>query len=181
MRPADVQDQILNGDETGVDCGGPDCTTTCAVGVACNIGSDCETGLCEDGLCAKFTAISVGESSACAITAKGAVKCGVGTFYQASDVMGLPGPATSISVGTDFACAVANGAVLCWGNDQSGMLGDGQMNAGGSTPVVVAGLSAGAAAGFSSACAVSSAGGAKCWGDNEQGELGSGSTMMSIA
>ncbi len=39
-----------NGDETDVDCGGPECGD-CAVGKGCTTGSDCVTGVCSQGVC----------------------------------------------------------------------------------------------------------------------------------
>ncbi len=43
-------DGELNGDETGVDCGGPGCGK-CDVGAGCATPADCGTGVCEGGLC----------------------------------------------------------------------------------------------------------------------------------
>ena len=43
-------DGIQNGDETDVDCGGPDCAG-CADGGTCILASDCESNFCEDGVC----------------------------------------------------------------------------------------------------------------------------------
>ncbi|MBI3179003.1 MAG: hypothetical protein HYZ27_05040, partial [Deltaproteobacteria bacterium] len=42
-------DGIKNGDETGVDCGGPTCTTRCGVGQTCSGNSDCASGVCGSG------------------------------------------------------------------------------------------------------------------------------------
>ncbi len=39
-----------NGDETDVDCGGPDCSP-CDEGEECIVSSDCESSICENGLC----------------------------------------------------------------------------------------------------------------------------------
>ena len=39
--------------ETDVDCGGSDCTNRCIIGKACLVGSDCTTGTCTAGVCAK--------------------------------------------------------------------------------------------------------------------------------
>lgn len=39
--------------ETDVDCGGSDCLNRCTVGKACLVGSDCTTGTCTAGVCAK--------------------------------------------------------------------------------------------------------------------------------
>ena len=46
-------DGTLNGDETGVDCGGPECTK-CAIDITCDTVTDCLSGFCglgEDGSC----------------------------------------------------------------------------------------------------------------------------------
>ena len=42
------------------------------------------------------------------------------------DVQGLSGPAVSVSLGLDFACALISGGDLeCWGRNGYGQLGDG--------------------------------------------------------
>jgi len=48
---ASCTDTIMNGDETGVDCGGS-CApaSTCGDGVGCAIGADCTSGVCGTGL-----------------------------------------------------------------------------------------------------------------------------------
>ena len=43
-------DGIQNGEETGIDCGGPDCDP-CDAGQGCNEASDCRSGVCEDNTC----------------------------------------------------------------------------------------------------------------------------------
>lgn len=45
---------VLDGDETGVDCGGPDCPS-CSFNASCSLDSDCASGNCENGLCAEPT------------------------------------------------------------------------------------------------------------------------------
>jgi hypothetical protein len=49
-------DGILNGDESGTDCGGPDCST-CGAGGGCTYDSDCVSNVCEDGICRKLKRI----------------------------------------------------------------------------------------------------------------------------
>lgn len=43
-------DALLNGDESDVDCGGAVCSP-CADGGGCRVGEDCESGLCDEGIC----------------------------------------------------------------------------------------------------------------------------------
>jgi hypothetical protein len=43
-------DQVRNGDETDVDCGGPACGR-CDIGDSCHVDSDCDEGLCVKGTC----------------------------------------------------------------------------------------------------------------------------------
>ncbi len=44
-------DGFTDGHETDVDCGGPDCMTTCAHGKHCLLNSDCASGLCLSMTC----------------------------------------------------------------------------------------------------------------------------------
>ncbi|MFK8003421.1 MAG: fibrinogen-like YCDxxxxGGGW domain-containing protein, partial [Polyangiales bacterium] len=48
--PATCEDGILNGDETGTDCGGPLCAR-CDIGDSCMAGLDCLSNFCEGGSC----------------------------------------------------------------------------------------------------------------------------------
>src|SRR5579883_220005 len=110
------------------------------------------------GLTGTTAAISVGSAFACALSTTGAVQCwgdnssselGSGAPPMARSsaspvtVAGLP-PATAVAAGGDFACALASGAVYCWGgNDRSqlGSLGPSSIPAQSSpTPVQVVGL-----------------------------------------
>jgi len=89
--------------------------------------------------------------------------------------------AKMISVGSASSCAVlASGAVLCWGDNQEGQLGNGR-NVTSATPVFVSGLSnaASVSVGDVHACAVTADGQVLCWGDNQFGQLGNGTTVDS--
>ena len=47
-------DGVRNGQETGIDCGGPDCSK-CGGGQDCTQNSDCASGVCDNGKCTDVT------------------------------------------------------------------------------------------------------------------------------
>lgn len=55
--PVTCIDTKRNGAETDVDCGGPTCDK-CTVNQTCEVGTDCDTGLCAAGVCAAIAAPS---------------------------------------------------------------------------------------------------------------------------
>jgi len=85
--------------------------------------------------------------------------------------------AAHVTVGEEHSCALStSGAVICWGKNDYGQLGDGSNAANSPTPVAVSSLGSGVtriAAGATHTCAVQ-AGGALCWGSNLYGEIGFG-------
>jgi alpha-tubulin suppressor-like RCC1 family protein len=139
------------------------------------------------GLTAGVTAIACGDDHCCAIVDDG-VQCwgdsmfgslGNGTTVAIStrpvQVAGLTAGATAISAGFNTSCAVVNGAVLCWGWNNFGQLGNG-FTADAAVPVQVVGLTAGAtqvATGYFRSCATVG-GSMYCWGNNYHGGLGNG-------
>lgn len=143
------------------------------------------------GLTSGVIAIASKESSSCAVTSAGGVKCwgrnhrgqlGDGTMTDRSipvDVSGVSG-ATAVWMGGTHSCAAVTGdAVKCWGDNGFGQLGDGTSVSPRLTPVDVTGLGSAVvsgAAGSRHTCAVMSGGGLKCWGENSMGQLGDGTT-----
>ncbi len=86
----------------------------------------------------------------------------------------LPGAATQVSVGRDFACALIAGAVHCWGANTYGQLGRGSSPPGSEPPGPVPGLTGvvQVSAGDSHACALLSDRTVTCWGWSPDGRAG---------
>jgi alpha-tubulin suppressor-like RCC1 family protein len=140
---------------------------------------------------ATATAIAAGYGHTCALTGAGGVKCwgnngdgevGDGTKTHRLTpvaVHGLANDVQAIAAGEALSCALTDeGGVKCWGENESGELGDGTTTDR-HRPVDVAGLASGVraiAAGEALSCALTDGGGVKCWGENEYGELGDGTT-----
>jgi alpha-tubulin suppressor-like RCC1 family protein len=140
--------------------------------------------------------LSVGTGADCVLVANGTVTCwGANNVGQlgngqlggnAGFFSALPGPvvgvrdALAVSVGSGHACAlIVGGSIRCWGDNQSGELGDGTRSMNSPTPVTVSGISNAIAvsAGTYFTCALLSDATVACWGDNTHGELGVGSTL----
>lgn len=146
------------------------------------------------GLTAGASSIAANGEHTCVLTAVGGVKCwGMNYFGQLGndstvgaslpvDVHTLASGVTAIAAGYYHNCALMQtGAVMCWGRNESGQLGD---NSGidQPIPVNVTGFASGAvaiAAGNAHTCALDSAGGVKCWGNNDSGQLGNDSVISS--
>jgi alpha-tubulin suppressor-like RCC1 family protein len=139
------------------------------------------------GLTSGVTAVSVGQSAACAVTEGGGVQCW-GAGWSGSNairsvpvpIQGLTSGVKAVSVGGTAACAVnAEDDVSCWG--ESASLGPFDS----SVPVRVKGLASGIRAvsvgGSDSACAVTKDGGVVCWGGNDFGQLGNGGSPLETA
>jgi len=139
---------------------------------------------------ANVAAIAVAQDHSCALLKAGAVRCWGGGFqgqlgngqnwFSAVPVPveGLDSGVTAISSAGVHTCALKQeGAVVCWGGNHFGELGDGtQVDR--VFPVAVSGMGSGViaiAAGRSHTCAVKAGGAAFCWGLNDEGELGDGS------
>lgn len=141
------------------------------------------------GLESGVQAIAAGTFHSCAVAGDGGVQCwGDDEHGQLGDgtktsrptpalVSGLASAAQSVAAGGAHTCALlSSGAVMCWGDNDYGQLGDGT-NRDHSRPVAVSGLSSGVeaiTAGDDHSCALISTGGVECWGDNRYGQLGDG-------
>jgi alpha-tubulin suppressor-like RCC1 family protein/subtilisin family serine protease len=139
------------------------------------------------GLEVGVAAIATGWLHSCALTVGGGVKCwGDNTYGQVGDgsttdrlepvdVAGLGSGVAAIALGDFHSCALTGaGAVLCWGQNDQGQVGDGSTT-NRSTPVAVVGLgsdAAAVAAGTAHSCAATTGGGARCWGRNFRSQLG---------
>lgn len=138
-----------------------------------------------------------GGSHVCAITSTGGAKCfgdnrygqvGDNTTthrnYAAVDVTVLTSEVTSFALGVWHTCAITTAnAVVCWGDNSRGQLGDGTKT-NRMTPVTVSGLTSGIVsieAGHYHTCAVDTAGSVRCWGDNGSGQLGDGTVTQRTA
>ncbi len=145
-------------------------------------------------------ALAPGRSHTCALTTSGGVKCwglndrgqlGDGTTTNSAtpvDVSGLTSGVATIGAGDFHTCVVTtDGAAQCWGENETGNLGNG-LKVSSSTPVDVCqtfNVNAQActqtlvgvaeiAGGLEHSCALTTTGGVLCWGDNFNGQLGNG-------
>jgi alpha-tubulin suppressor-like RCC1 family protein len=128
----------------------------------------------------------------CGLSANGGAQCaGELGFWGVDPPSPLPGysptpqlltlPAGTIEVGIaspfqgeGHACALnEEGSIWCWGDNESGQLGDGSFSDS-TEPVLVAGgfVASKVSAGVLHTCALDSQGIVWCWGDNAHGELG---------
>jgi alpha-tubulin suppressor-like RCC1 family protein len=131
----------------------------------------------------------------CSLSETGEVKCwGENVYGQLGDgtttnratpvvVSGLSAGSgvTAIYAGGNHTCAATEtGAVMCWGRNDDGQIGDGSTT-NRLVPVVLSGLPMGngpttISVGSTHTCGLTSEGGVKCWGANNRGQLGTHST-----
>ncbi|HWD94854.1 MAG TPA: InlB B-repeat-containing protein [Acidimicrobiales bacterium] len=182
------------------------CATVSSAAVECfGIGSNGQLGYfyganvystpSQAGLISNAATTSAGNNATCAVLFTGGVDCwgndqygqlGNGETEQYSTspipVIGIS-TATSVSMGANFACAtLANGTVDCWGNGNSGDLGNG-LSTQETSPIVVAGITNAVqvSAGYDFACALLSTGSIDCWGDNSSDAIGTSSDSNSTS
>ena len=143
------------------------------------------------GLQTGVVSISAGHDHNCAVLAGGALECwGSNSAGQLGDgsttdrgmptpVSGLQSGVTAVASGMDQTCALTvGGALLCWGSNYFGQLGDGTTTDH-LVPTPVTGLQSGVTAvvaGAGYTCAILASGAASCWGYNWLGQLGDGTT-----
>ena len=141
--------------------------------------------------------VSAGEAHTCAVLTDGNLYCwgrnangeiGDGAMDPSRDrfspsLVAIT-DAVMVSAGTRFTCAVrsmtGSHVVACWGEGQSGTLGDGMTTAHNVwSPAVVAGLTnvEEVGAGGAHTCARVTAGSVFCWGADSDGRLGNGIKM----
>lgn len=146
------------------------------------------------GLQAGVQLVRAGLHHTCAInSSRGAMCWGSGGLGQlgngADSTSSTPVPVStlgsgvkSLAVGGQHTCALTgDGLVHCWGDNDSGQLGNGTRDWA-STPVQVAGLSGIVAisAGWTHTCAVKYNGAVYCWGEDSNGALGLGATRSTL-
>jgi alpha-tubulin suppressor-like RCC1 family protein len=148
------------------------------------------------GLSSGVSKISLGSYHSCALLDTGGVKCwGENSYGELGDgtsdarlvpvnVSGLNTGVSAISAGSSHTCALSGaGAVLCWGNNSDGQLGNGT-TVSAMTPMTVTGFASGGTAivaGYQHSCALAGPDHVKCWGYNGSGQLGDGTTTNSLA
>jgi alpha-tubulin suppressor-like RCC1 family protein len=137
-------DNVKNGGEGDVDCGGASCPK-CAAGESCGSNADCVSEACNGAKCLGILQIAAGSSHACALSNDGRVFCwGVNGHGQLGDgtttgrtkptlVSGIT-TAKAIALGGDpksgtnvgHTCALLqDSSVHCWGEGAAGQLGNG--------------------------------------------------------
>ena len=194
--------------DPGLSCIAGTCTqTVCGDGVVegieeCEDDNDIDGDGCDaDCSYTRILEVDAGEQHTCVLIEGGRIRCwGRGEFGQLghgnpnnigddeypSDVddLALPGPATSIDLGGQHTCALLqDGGLRCWGLNDRGQLGYGNLAnlgddeslaglAGIGVPPVVA-----VQAGARHTCARIGGGAVRCWGKNDAGELGYASTI----
>jgi alpha-tubulin suppressor-like RCC1 family protein len=143
------------------------------------------------GLPGKISGIATGREHSCALVLNGEVACwGSNDYGQLGSavvgwraltpvvVRGLTDEIAEIACGGNHTCArTKKYAVLCWGDNRYGQLGDGTAVNERASPAGVAGLAEETlqiVAGANHTCALTAQGDVTCWGDNEHGQLGAG-------
>ncbi|HEX3759946.1 MAG TPA: hypothetical protein VHW23_14625 [Kofleriaceae bacterium] len=169
---------------------------------ACGADGSCPASyVCQNARCVPtepppaecFAAIGAGDEHSCAIRSDGTAWCwGSNSFGQLGDgttndqiapVAVVPESGTklprfkAIAGGDVHTCALgSDGSVWCWGNNDSGQLGNGTGEF--HNPKQVPNLTGATAiaSGAAHTCAIAGDGGVVCWGNNEAGQIGNNGT-----
>lgn len=142
-----------------------------------------------------FSSISPGRLHTCGVTLANRARCwgftqdgALGVGMVAGDSLLIPGvvaedtiPFRTVSSGRLHTCGLTPAGVpWCWGDNQSGQLGDGTATRAMSPVQVIGGLVFDSvSSGGTHSCALTPAGSAFCWGGNASGQLGNGSGAAS--
>ena len=128
--------------------------------------------------------IATGSHHSCVVIAGGYVKCwgtnDDGAIGDGSndvrplpvDVVGLGVTARKVAVGAGHSCVVlSDGALQCWGNNESGQVGDGTVLSRRVPTAVPVSNVIDVVLGDDFTCALTTLGKVFCWGNNESGQL----------
>jgi len=139
-----------------------------------------------------YTQMTVGRFHVCGLDASGSAWCsgfngegefGNGTTSQSNVAAAAPAASgmtfTAIASAVQSVCGLTPaGDIYCWGNNDSGQLGNGSITSS-TVPVKVSGslTFTSLARGYFHFCATATDGGVYCWGNNQFGQLGDGTTQ----
>jgi alpha-tubulin suppressor-like RCC1 family protein len=131
--------------------------------------------------------IAVGAVHACFVQADATVKCagdntsyqlGEGGMHDFSGPIAIAGSKGEIPIGagrfhTCAAAAASPSAIMCWGENDHGQLGNGTTTSA-KAPVTVAGVddATQVTAGFDHTCVLAKDYSVRCWGSNRRGQIG---------
>ncbi|MEW6713361.1 MAG: hypothetical protein AB1403_26305, partial [Candidatus Riflebacteria bacterium] len=176
----------------GVDLGDHSCTSLGKEAGTLRCNEDCT--LNTEGCGFAFISLSAGYQHTCGITKNNSAWCwginnkgqlGIGnteTKTSPTSVIGLEEDTLMISGGREHSCAIkTNGSLWCWGKNDFGQLGNGQLEDS-LVPVSVTNMENGVTSvsiGADHTCALKTDGSVWCWGKNESGQLGNGTTEFS--
>ncbi|MCA9684236.1 MAG: hypothetical protein KC457_18720, partial [Myxococcales bacterium] len=134
--------------------------------------------------------LALGDRHSCALRSNGSIACwgdDAGGALGQGDAEGdadertgarkvlRVGDVVDLASGDGFTCAVdKTGAVLCWGRNDKGQLGDASSDPSrpSAGPIADINDAVAVAAGLEQACAVRQNGAVVCWGSNDAGQLG---------
>jgi alpha-tubulin suppressor-like RCC1 family protein len=141
------------------------------------------------GLDSGVLSVVAGGDATCALTVDSSMLCwgyggegelGVGTANNVVtpvDVDGMSSGVASIANGYHHSCAIADGGeLMCWGDNESGQVGDGTTLERDRPVEVIASAVVAVTAGYDHTCALSTGGAVSCWGNDTNGQLGDGGT-----